>query len=210
MKAIVFDLNGVLIDSNKFNADLFYKIFSEYGKDVGKKAAIHYLSNGGIPRKKRMEMYLKNFAKVEPNIYEIERVLKKFSQLLEAGLKDIPIKTCVKDFLKNNYGKYIFFVSSGAIMQDVKKILEAKELLNFFEKIYGSPQHKYEHLYDIINSYGIDKDDLIFFGDSIHDKNAADKVGVKFIAVRTNENDWQNYDNVIKNFCELVNYKFLR
>ncbi len=200
-KAIVFDLNGVIIDSNTFNAGLFRKIFSAYSPEAGELAAEHYLHNGGIPRRKRMEMYLRDFAGVNPDDAEVQKVLAKFSELLNAGLQNIPLKACVEEFLRENYGKYKFFVSSGAMVQDAEKILKAKGILEFFEKVYGSPEPKYLHLKDIMRRYGYSSGQMVFFGDSVHDKAAADKAGVRFVAVKSAENDWEGYEPVVSDFC---------
>ncbi len=201
-KAIIFDLNGVLIDSNTFNAGLFRKIFAAYSPEAGERAARHYLHNGGIPRRKRMEMYLRDFARVEPDEREVQKVLDKFSELLHAGLKDIPLKGCVREFLQENYGKYRFFVASGAVVQDAEKVLKAKGIYDFFERVYGSPEPKHLHVADIMREYGYRNNELVFFGDSVHDKAAADKAGVRFVAVKSAENDWKGYEPKIDDFCE--------
>ena len=193
-KAIIFDLNGVLIDSNRFNANLFREIFGYYSKEAGEKAAYHYLHNGGIPRKKRMEMYLREFAGVDPTEEEVSKVLDRFSELLHTRMGEIPLKNNVRELLEEKHGKCLFFVSSGALVKDAERILDAKGILNFFEKVYGSPQTKDKHITDILHSYGLGKDDVIFVGDSIHDKEAADKTGVNFIGVITEENSWEGYN----------------
>jgi phosphoglycolate phosphatase-like HAD superfamily hydrolase len=194
IKSIIFDLNGVLIDSNSFNANLFREIFGRYSKEAGEKAAYHYLHNGGIPRKARMELYLREFAGVEPTSEEVNKVLNEFSELLEKRLTEIPLNHNVKELLEERHRECLFFVSSGALVKDAEKILRAKGILKYFEKVYGSPQKKDKHILDILSSYNLEKGEVIFVGDSIHDKDAADITGVNFIGKITEENSWEGVD----------------
>lgn len=194
LKAIIFDMNGVLIDSNTFNANLFREIFGSYSKEAGEKAAYHYFHNGGIPRKKRMEMYLREFAGVEPTEEEVQKVLDRFSELLNQRISEIPLKHNVRELLEEKYGKCLLFVSSGALVKDARRILEAKGILKFFNEVYGSPQTKDKHIAEILKKYGLKNDEVVFIGDSIHDKEAADKTGVNFIGMITEENTWEGFD----------------
>ena len=194
LKAIIFDMNGVLIDSNTFNANLFREIFGRYSKEAGEKAAFHYLHNGGIPRKKRMELYLREFAGVDPTQEEVQKVLDKFSELLNKRIDEIPLKRNVRDVLEDKYGSCLLFVSSGALVQDAKRILEAKGILKYFKEVYGSPHSKDKHITEILEKYGLKNDEVLFIGDSIHDKEAADETGVHFIGMITEENTWEGYD----------------
>ncbi len=207
LKAIIFDMNGVLIDSNTFNANLFREIFGSYSKEAGEKAAYHYLHNGGIPRKKRMELYLREFAGVEPTQEEVQKVLDKFSELLNKRIDEISLKHNVREVLKDKYGSCLLFVSSGALVQDAKRILEAKGILKYFKEVYGSPHSKDKHIVEILEKYGLKNDKVLFIGDSIHDKEAAYKTGVHFIGMITEENTWEGYDiPVLVDIGELMEF----
>jgi len=203
IKAVVFDLNGVIIDSNKFNAELFKEVFSKYGENVANAVANHYLHNGGIPRKLRMEMYLRDFANIEPTYDRVIQLLDKFSRLLKERLSSVPLVKGVKDFLEKNRDKYLFFISSGALPGDIKRILTQKDIIHYFTGVYGSPFPKNEHLKDIMSEYNLSNNEVVFIGDSIHDYDAAKQTGVCFVGMVTPENHWNTIDSKIRDITEL-------
>ena len=45
IKNIIFDFDGVILNSHKVKTDSFEKIFSNYGKTIGKKAKNYHLKN---------------------------------------------------------------------------------------------------------------------------------------------------------------------
>ena len=49
-KTLIFDFDGVIINSSKIKTDAFEKLFSCHGKTAGINARRHHIENEGIPR----------------------------------------------------------------------------------------------------------------------------------------------------------------
>jgi len=54
--------------------------------------------------------------------------------------------------------------------------------------VFGSPENKIKHIEQILLTTGYNVNELIFIGDSIIDKNAADHYDIKFIGVCNSHN----------------------
>ena len=54
-----------------------------------------------------------------------------------------------------------------------------------------------------MKKYGYNRQEVIFVGDSPHDKAAALNNGITFVAMKTEENDWHGEKLVISNLTEL-------
>ncbi len=204
MKALIFDLNGVIIESTDTNAQIYAKIFEPYGQQTVQKVVEHYKQFGGIPRQKRIEIYLRQFANVEPTQELINQLSEKFSQLYFESLKHAQFVDGVFEFMQHTGKKYDKFLSSGAPEQDLPKILQILGLEQFFIKSYGAPQKKSEHIAQILKTYKYPKDQVAFIGDSPKDREAARENGIIFIARPRGLKSLENEKYKINDFYDLA------
>ena len=63
IKCIIFDFDGVILNSHNVKTDAFEKIFSKYGKSIGKKAKNYHLKNVGKSRYLKFKYILNNVLK---------------------------------------------------------------------------------------------------------------------------------------------------
>ena len=54
---IIFDFDGVLVDSVEIKTNAFAFIYKEYGDDIVDKVIYHHRLNGGMSRYKKFEYY---------------------------------------------------------------------------------------------------------------------------------------------------------
>ena len=70
----------------------------------------------------------------------------------------------------------------------IQVILKKRSIDKYFDGIFGSPEKKSSHIEEILFQYGFESNELIFYGDSSADLNAANSLGVEFILVCNNNN----------------------
>ena len=92
------------------------------------------------------------------------------------------------EFIKNNFQRYKFFISTGTPTEEIKIILKRKNLIKYFTGIYGSPESKKNHLRKIMDKYKLNYKNLIFYGDSSIDHDAAKNYNIPFVLIRNNYN----------------------
>ena len=171
-KLIIFDLDGVLIDSlpnmraalKKTSLSMNIKLkFSEYKK---------YL---GLPFEKIMhKMHIKN---------DIKKIKSNYSYYSKKNIKNIKIKkTHVKqlNYLKKDYYLSVF-TSKDKIR--TKAILNKYKFFNFIitsdDVVKGKPYP--EGIFKILKKNKVSKKNCIYIGDSIYDYLAAKKAGVNYL-----------------------------
>ena len=69
-QTLVFDCDGVILNSNKIKTQAFYKVAKVYGYEPAQKLKDYHVQNGGISRYQKFEYLLTNI---------LQKTLKKKS-----------------------------------------------------------------------------------------------------------------------------------
>ena len=181
---IIFDFDGVIINSHKVKTEAFYKIFKPYGKNVANKAKKFHERNIGKSRFFKFKFILKKILNKNITKSELAKLDKNFDTFVQKKIKlMIPSKYLLK-FLKGQKYNNNLYISTGTPQNKIIQILKEKNLLSYFKKIYGSPSSKISHINEIKKS----NKNVLFIGDSLEDYNAAKKTNINFILKLNSEN----------------------
>ena len=55
IKNIIFDFDGVILDSVNIKTEAFYKLFEQYGSKIANQVVDYHIINGGMSRFKKFE-----------------------------------------------------------------------------------------------------------------------------------------------------------
>ena len=134
-------------------------------------------------RYEKFRFYHKNFLGLDLTEDELNKICNKFSSLVLGRVKKSDYIVGAHEFLVNNKSKYRYYISTGTPSFEINEILKYKNIDHYFDLVFGSPENKIKHIEQILLTTGYNVNELIFIGDSIVDKNAADNYGIKFIGV---------------------------
>ena len=168
-KGIIFDFDGVIVDSLEIKSDVFVNLYRHYGSKIQQKVRKHHLANGGLSRYEKFKHYHYKFLGVELNEKEIEEMSIQFSNQVIDKVINCNYIPGVLDYIKNKSKYYNLFLSTGTPTIEIKEILKRMKLSRFFLEVHGSPKDKIYHIRKIIESYSYKPEDLIFYGDSKSD-----------------------------------------
>ena len=182
MEAIIFDFDGVIIESLNLKKDAFVEIYKPFGQEIVAKVIDFHLKNGGMSRYEKIAYCHKNFLNKEISELELKELVKGFSDIVLDKIASCPFVEGVREFIEGNYQRYKMFVSSGTPDFEIKKTVEMIGIKNYFKGVYGSAQSKKEHIKQILGDYFLFPQQVIFIGDALKDKEAADATGLNFIA----------------------------
>ena len=206
-RGIIFDFDGVIAESIKLKSDAFAELYSTFGNNIVQKVVEHHESNGGMSRYEKIKYYHETFLQQVISHKEISELAYKFSDLVVDKVISAPYVPGVLDYIQKCNNKYKLFISTGTPTKEIKKILIGRNILHYFNDVFGSPNGKTSHIKSIISRFDIKHNELLFYGDSNEDLKAARKTDVTFTLVKNKFNKILSdkyRGNSINNFLELL------
>ena len=205
---LIFDCDGVILDSNKIKTTAFYNAALPYGEDAAEALVNYHKKHGGISRYAKFEYFLEEILGLEVELKKINNLLSVYASEIQEELILCQISPGLEELRKNSNSNWL--VVSGGDQKELRCIFSERNLTeNFNCGIFGSPETK-----DVILSREIDNGNIkfpaLFIGDSKYDYQAAKAKNIDFVFAYdwTEVKDWRQYCNqndleVIKNLAQL-------
>lgn len=183
IKNIIFDFDGVILDSVPTKTEGFKKLFQNFSTDEVNKLVLYHELNGGKSRYVKIKYFFNELLHKDISEQEILEYANKYSEITKEELTNP--KYIIEDtlnFIKRNHKKYEMHIASGADEEDLKYICEKLDLTKYFLSINGSPKIKSEIVKDILLDNRYDINETILIGDSVNDFDSAKDNGIDFFA----------------------------
>ena len=197
--AILFDFDGVILDTMGIKTEAFKTMFSSYGTKVVNKVIEYHIKNGGISRQKKFKYFYENFLMRPLSDEELNELCSTFSDLVLQKTLDAPWIAGVQDFLESNYKDNDFFIISGIPQDELDFIVSKRGLKKYFKEVQGSPKSKVDSIKDIVSRYYYRPPQTLYIGDSLSDWVDAQLAGINFLGL-TSEPKFPNGTKTIKDF----------
>lgn len=181
IKNIIFDFDGVILDSVPTKTKGFKKLFEDFPFDKVEELIQYHEINGGKSRYIKIKYFFNDLLNRKISEEEIFEYANKYSEITKEELTNP--KYIIEDavsFIKQNNKKYNMHIASGADENDLKYICEKLDLSQYFLSIHGSPTIKSDIVKTILEFNNYKKEETILIGDSINDYEAAKENGIEF------------------------------
>ena len=200
IKNILFDFDGVILNSMKIRTDGFREIFSNFQKDDVDMLVDFHNKNGGLSRYIKIEYFFKRILNQEIDVEKINEIAARFSEIMRYKLTDkrLLIEPTI-NFIENNYKAFNFHIVSGSDQDELRFLCEKLKLRDYFVSIFGSPTVKDVLVANIIKNHNYKKSETVIIGDSINDFNSAEKNKIKFFGFN-NPDLKEKSDKYIENY----------
>lgn len=180
LELIIFDCDGVLIESVDAKTRAFAKVGKIFGQEASDALVAYHVKHGGVNRIEKFRWFFAKVLKREPKPGEINKLADLFAEYSFGEVlvaQDVP---GVLSVLNNWHGRVPMYVASGAPQLELERILKHLDMARYFEKIYGAPPGKTQLLRGILAESGANPANSIMIGDSSSDMYAAEAVGSMF------------------------------
>lgn len=182
VQTILWDFDGVIMDSMPTRSFGFVKVLEKYPKEQVDELLHYHNSNGGLSRYVKFRYFFEHIRKESITEDQVLELANQFSEVMFTLLLDkaLLIQDSV-DFIQRNYKNYQMHIVSGSDGDELNKICKELGLSNYFLSIQGSPTPKNELVRTVLESNNYQKDEVVLIGDSINDYQAAHINQIRFI-----------------------------
>lgn len=180
---IIYDFDGVICDSVKIKTEAFVKMYSNYSLDIQNSVREFHLANGGVSRFEKFKYYESNLLGKKVDQKQILDLATTFSLLVKGKVEESPFINGVIPFIKSKKNQKQF-ICTGTPELEIKDIIFKKGISHLFNGIFGSPDNKVKIIERIINQTGVKSNNILFFGDTLTDYQAAKEFDIQFVGLK--------------------------
>ena len=180
LSCIVFDCDGVMLESVPIKTRAFARIAEPFGPDAVDQLVMHHKAHGGVSRYKKFEWLYREVLGRAITRAELEALGRRYAEIAFEEVCRCDLVPGVEDVLTRWQGRVPMYVCSGAPHEELNVILQGRGLDRYFAGIYGSPPAKAVLLRGILDRAGVVPATAVMVGDSVTDLDAAEAVGALF------------------------------
>ncbi len=186
IKALIFDMNGVIVDDEPLHERAFKVVCRDYGHDLSRDT-YKKLCLGKTDR----DGFLNIIKEFNLNGIKVNELVsaksKEYDILSKTGL--MPVAGVV-EFIKKHSRNYLLAVVSGASSKEIENTLEIFKVKDLFKVVVGAEDitkskpdpESYLKAARLLN---IEPEECIVFEDSVSGVQAAKLAGMKCVAITT-------------------------
>lgn len=196
-RTLVFDCDGVILNSNKIKTEAFFKTALPFGEPAANALIEYHIANGGVSRYKKFAYFIEQ---IHPscapgmNLPDQSDLLNTYAAHVRQGLLNCQIAPGLEALRKRTSG-IPWLVVSGGDQAELRDVFADRGIAEWFDGgIFGSPDTKEKILQRELANGNI-RHPALFLGDSKYDHQAATAAGLEFIFLYgwTEVTDWQEW-----------------
>ncbi|RRQ24067.1 HAD family hydrolase [Guyparkeria sp. SCN-R1] len=196
-RTLVFDCDGVVLNSNRCKTDAFYQATLPYGEAAAKAMVDYHRANGGISRYTKFAYFLEEIAPrhaAHSAGPDLDGLLENYASEVRQELMRCEVAPGLRA-LREKTPDARWLIVSGGDQNELRDVFADRGLSELFDGgIFGSPDTKDEILARELDTQVI-RQPALFLGDSKYDHEAASAAGFDFVFLSgwTEVSGWEEW-----------------
>ena len=216
-RAVIFDMDGVIVDSEPLHKKAYHMMFKEFELNVSDELYASFTGMATLPIcEKLCEVFSLNFS--PKHLVNRKRIY--FKELFDQG-QTLQLIDGVLDLIQHyNQNGIVLILASSASMSNINRIFKKLGLDSYFKaKISGADlkaSKPHPEIFEIaVNLSGFQKEECMVIEDASNGIQAAKAAGIFCVAFDANlskKQDFSKADLVVQNFdaLRLENLNYLK
>lgn len=208
IKAVIFDMDGLIIDSESMQSNAFEAVLQEYGvkPTPNEEGIVHTVGVSGRDNWRELK---EEYGIDEDTTALLKKKREAYLDLLEEGIQPMKGFMDLLNLLRDK--KVKLAVASSSTLEQIETILSTLGVIDYFDVIVGG-----EHVtrgkpapdifLEAAEKLGVVPEDCLVLEDSESGVEAAEKVGMRVIAVPnqyTVNHDFSKADQVVNSLADI-------
>jgi phosphoglycolate phosphatase-like HAD superfamily hydrolase len=179
--AVVFDFDGVLVESLDIKTRAFAELYQPHGEAIVMQVVAFHKAHGGVSRFDKIR-HFEHVLLGHPIVDdEIQDKAGEFARLVEEAVIACPEVAGATELLRLLSGQLPCFVASATPEAELRRIVYRRGWNDMFSGIFGTPATKKEILLNILHTTRKPADECLMVGDAMTDFEAARQSGLTFV-----------------------------
>lgn len=214
LKAVLFDMDGVIVDTEPLHRKAYFKMFNDLGIEVSEE---FYASFTGSSTKSVCERLIEKFD-LKQSVAEISKRKRKYFKNYFDNDPDFNLLPGVLSLIKNYHENHIkLVVASSAHLNTINWVFEKFDLEKYFVgKISGADlkaSKPHPEIFLLASEIANEpKENCIVIEDSTNGIEAAFSAGIFCVAYKSEHSKNQNYDkaNLVISDFEKIEFEKMK
>ena len=187
--SIIFDCDGVILQSNKLKSDAFGKVLVKYDPIIVMEFVAWHKKMGGISRFEKFSNFFRERLEVADWQALTNAACANFGKIVFEGLCRCPFVPGFEAILTQFQNQNIpLAVNTGGAEEEVREVFRTRGIFGNFQTVLGSPTTKFNNMIKLQKT-GLLRSGTIYFGDSMLDFELAQEFDLRFVFVG-HESEW--------------------
>ena len=189
IKTLVFDFDGVIMDSNQLKRAAWYDVFPEHLVSARLVSDVVERNKGN--RYDILHEIFTVLKRPQETVHLlVDGYARRFNEAVQTRLTSEGVSADTLHALTELAERYPLYINSATPIQGLVETVENLHIGYLFKAVFGVPPSKEENLQIIAVREGISPDEIAFVGDGEGDWQAARSTGVYFIGFANKDNNW--------------------
>jgi phosphoglycolate phosphatase len=181
--ALLMDFDGVILDSAELKTQAFATVYEGEAPSKVEQVLAYQRLHGGVTRRAKFEYFERNIFGRSGDSETIERLASTYRDLIYEAVIACPFVRGTDDFLRAAEGRIDLHVVSGTPQQELREIIDRRNLASYFQTIIGAPTTKLAAFQTILSDRKLIATKAAAIGDAPTEYWAAEELGIPFIGV---------------------------
>ena len=182
IKNILWDFDGVLMDSMAVRDEGFRAVLQEFPPDQVNQLLSYHRRNGGLSRYVKFRYFFETIRQEKASESTLSNLASAFSAIMRERLTnpDLLITDSI-NFVKANHQHFRMHIVSGSDQEELVYLCQRLQLSTYFNSIHGSPTPKRELIATLLKAHRFTREETVLIGDSVNDLEAAEANHIQFL-----------------------------
>lgn len=196
--SIVFDCDGVILQSNAIKSTAFAKTLEGEDSALVEQFVDWHKQTGGVSRFEKLTVFYRDYVQRENWQECADAAVKLFGDIVTSELIACPYIPGFEQCIKQLHTQTIpTAVNTGGLESEVKQVFKERKIDKYFSAIYGSPNTKHDNMLKLKKD-GFFTGKGLYIGDAKLDFDLAKEFGLDFIFVAF-ESEWKDGATITQN-----------